>query len=118
MSRLFERWFKLMNTTIAIILSFAFFWITLYLLINDEGMVSRYLSHLSNATGNGGYSAISTILMIVAFIVDYILFVMPFAVIGIMIRGDKIGDKKRFILRFILKSFVFWIYLFAYLIPY
>jgi len=118
MDRLSERWFKLIDTTIAIIVSFAFFWITLYLLINDEGMVSRYLNHLSNVTGNDGYSAISTILRIVGYIVDYVLFVMPFAVVGIIIRGDKIGDKKRFILRFILKFFVFWIYLFAYLIPY
>ncbi len=33
---------------------------------------------------------------------------MPFAVIGIMIRGDKIGDKKRFILRFLLQFILFW----------
>jgi len=46
-------------------------------------------------------------LMFVTLAVDYILLVMPFAVIGIMIRGDKIGDKKRFILRFPLQVILF-----------
>ena len=117
MERLSERWFKLIENVSIIILSFAFFWGILYLLANDEGMVSRYLSHLNNATGNDGYSDIKTMFWIVAIVVDYILIVMPFSVIGMMIQGNKVGDKKQYILRFILKSFVFWLYLFANLIP-
>jgi hypothetical protein len=34
---------------------------------------------------------------------------MPFAVIVMMLRGDKIGDKKRFILRFPLQFILFLI---------
>ena len=100
MDRLSERWFRLTESIIIIILSFAFFWGTLVYLTHVEDVVS------SNATGNDGYPAI---LMIADFIVDYILFVMPFAVIGIVIRGDKIGDKKRYILRFPLQFILFWL---------
>jgi hypothetical protein len=100
MDRLSERWFRLTESIIIIILSFAFFWGTLVYLTHVEDVVS------SNATGNDGYPAI---LMIADFIVDYILFVMPFAVIVIMIRGDKIGDKKRFILRFPLQVLLLFI---------
>jgi len=89
MRRLSELWFRLIESVSIIILSFAFFWGAMY--------------YLSN------FSTISNILTIVTFIVDYILFVMPFAVIGIMIRGDKIGDKKRFILRFPLQFILFWL---------
>jgi len=106
MRRLSERWFRLTESINIIILSFTFFWGTLVYLTHVEDVVSSNPGYLSNATGNDGYPAI---LMIADFIVDYILFVMPFAVIGIMIRGDKIGDKKRFILRFPLQFILFWL---------
>ena len=117
MDRLSERWFKFTDKTNTIIFSFVFFWGTLVYLTHVEDMVSRYLSHLSNTTGNYGYSALKTMFWIVGLVVDYILIVMPFSVIGMMIQGDKVGDKKRYILRFIRKSFVFWIYLLTHLIP-
>ena len=100
MRRLSELWFRLIEIVSIIILSFAFFWGIMYNLSNVDDKISNNLNHLSDITGNDGYSTISNILMIVTFAVDYILLVMPFAVIGIIIRGDKIGDKKRFILRF------------------
>jgi len=100
MRRLSERWFRLTESISIIILSFAFFWGVMYYLTNVDDTIDHYLNHLSNITGNDGYSTISTIVDIASFVGVYILFVMPFAVIGIMIRGDKIGDKKRYILRF------------------
>jgi len=100
MRRLSELWFRWIENVSIIILSFAFFWGVMYNLSNFDSTISDHLNHLSDITGNDGYSTIGNILMFVTFIVDYILLVMPFAVIVIMIRGDKIGDKKRFILRF------------------
>jgi hypothetical protein len=109
MRRLSERWFRLIENVSIIILSFAFFWGAMYNLTNVDDKIDHYLNHLSNITGNDGYSTISTMVDIASFVGVYILFVMPFAVIGIMIRGDKIGDKKRFILRFPLQFILFWL---------
>ena len=81
----------------------------MYNLSNFDSTIANHLNHLSNITGNDGYSTISTMVDIASFVGVYILFVMPFAVIVIMIRGDKIGDKKRFILRFPLQFILFWL---------
>jgi len=107
MKRLSERWFRLTENINIIILSCAFFWSAMYNLSNFDSMISNHLNHLSDITGNDGYSVISNILMIVTFAVDYILLVMPFGVIGIMLHGDKVGDKKRYILRFPLQVLLF-----------
>jgi|GEM_PF-1193410 len=109
MRRLSELWFRWIENVSIIILSFAFFWGAMYNLSNFDSTIANHLNHLSDITGNDGYSTIGNILMFVTFIVDYILLVMPFAVIVIMIRGDKIGDKKRFILRFPLQFILFWL---------
>ena len=100
MRRLSELWFRWIENVSIIILSCVFFWGVIYYLSNVDDKVDHYLNHLSNITGNDGYSTISTMVDIAIFVGIYILFVMPFAVIGIVIRGDKISDKKRFILRF------------------
>jgi len=109
MRRLSELWFRWIENVSIIILSCVFFWGVMYNLSNFDSTISDHLNHLSDITGNDGYSTIGNILMFVTFIVDYILLVMPFAVIVIMIRGDKIGDKKRFILRFPLQFILFWL---------
>jgi len=107
MRRLSELWFRLIESISIIILSCVFCLIAMVYLTHIDNEIERHLNHLSKITGNDGYSTISNILMFVTLAVDYILFVMPFAVIGIMIRGDKIGDKKRFILRFPLQVILF-----------
>jgi len=107
MDRLSERWFRLIESVSIIILSCVFCWIAICCLTHVDNETERHLNHLSKITGNDGYSTISNMLMFVTLAVDYVLFVMPFAVIGIMIRGDKIADKKRFILRFPLQVILF-----------
>jgi len=108
MGRLSELWFKFTYTTSIVFFSFIFFWGALVYLIDIDGKITHYLSHLSDQTGNDGFSALKTLVVVVSIVVGYILIVMPFSVIGIFIRGNKVGDKKQYILRFLLRSILFW----------
>jgi hypothetical protein len=111
MDRLSERWFKLADKINTIIISIVFFWGGCAYLFDTGSKITSYLQNLSDKTGNDAYSAIKTLVIIFMLVGGYILFVMPFGVILMMIRGDKVGDKKQHILRFLLKSIFFWLYL-------
>jgi len=100
MHRLSERWFKFADKITTAIFSFIFFWVALAYLADADNKITHYLNHLSNQTGNDGYSAIETLIVVVSIIIGYVLIMMPFGVIIMLIFGDRIGDKKSFILRF------------------
>ena len=107
MSTLSERWFRLVEKGSTVVFSFIVFWGTLFSLNGIDTKITHYLNHLSDKTGNGAYSAIYTLYTIVCLIVIYILFVMPFGMVRIILRGDKIGDNKQYILRFPLQFLLF-----------
>jgi len=110
MSRLSERWFKFADALSTIIFSFIFFWSAFVYFVDFSGEIIHYINHLSDQTESDAYfSAIEFLVEIARIIVGYILLVMPFGVIGITILGDKVGDKKQFILRFPLKFPLFLI---------
>jgi len=108
MGRLSELWFKFTDTISTVIFSFIFFWGAIIYLIDTDGKIIHYLNHLSYQTGNDAFSSIKTLVIVFSIIIGYILIVMPFSVIGILIRGNKVGDKKQYILRFLLRSILFW----------
>jgi len=108
MGRLSEIWFKFTDTISTIVFSFIFFWGALVYLIDIDGKITHYLNHLSYQTGNDAYSTIKTLVIVLSIILGYILIIMPFSMIGIKLRGNKINNKKQHFLRFFLKSLLFW----------
>jgi len=99
MDRLFERWFKFVDTVSTVISSFIFSWVAAvicYSLIDDKAV--HYIDHLSKQTGNDALSAIGLLFWFVGAIVSYTLFMIPFSLIATLILGDKISNKKLFIL--------------------
>jgi len=100
MSRLSELWFRLTEKISTIIFSFIFFWGALVFLVETDDKIINYLDNLRSQIGYGYISAIKIMIAVASVIVGYILIVMPFSMIGMMILGNKVGDKKRFILRF------------------
>jgi len=113
MGRLSELWFRLTEKISAAIMSFIFFWGTLAYLGNIESKIVDYLEYLEYKTGNHGYFILELLVIIVSSVVDYILLVMPFSVIGMLLHGDKVVDKKRYILRFILYTIYFILAIFS-----
>jgi len=109
MGRLSELWFRVVEKISTIVFSFIFFWSILVYLVHIEDKISAYLGHLSDQTGNDGYSAIKTLVWVVSIVVDIILALIPFAVTGLLIRGDKVADKKRYILQLMLRILLFWV---------
>ncbi|MFP3159100.1 MAG: hypothetical protein RXR65_04960 [Hydrogenobaculum sp.] len=101
MSRLSERWFKFADAISTIIFSFIFFWGAFVYFVDFSGKIIHYINHLSDQTESDAYfSVIGFLVVMTRIIVGYILLVMPFSVIGITILGDKVGDKKQYVLRF------------------
>jgi len=101
MERLSERWFKFTDTISTVISSFIFSWVaSLACLYFIDHKIVNYIDHLSKQTGNDALSAISLLVGFVGAIVGYTLFMIPFSLIATLILGNKISNKKLFILTF------------------
>ena len=101
MERLSERWFKFTDTISTAISSFIFSWfaaVVCFYFIDDKTV--HYIDHLSKQTGNDALSAIGLLFEFIGAIVSYTLFMMPFGLIVSLIRGNRINNKKLFILIF------------------
>jgi len=107
MDRLSERWFKFTDTISTVISSFIFFWVAAFvcLYLIDHKIVN-YIDHLSKQTGNDALSAIGLLVGFVGAIVGYTLFMIPIGMIVTLIPGNRISNKKLFILIFPLVFFI------------
>jgi MFS family permease len=101
MDRLSERWFKFTDTISTVISSFIFFWVAAFVCFYfiDHTTV-HYIDHLSKQTGNDALSTIGALVEFVGYVVSYTLFMIPIGMIIVLIFGNRIGNKKAFILTF------------------
>jgi len=90
MSWLSERWLSFAEKINGIIFSFVFFWGTLPFMYHFENKLYNHLGHLKHATGNHGYFALQIVLVLVSCVVDFIWFIMPIYVAGVIIYWDKV----------------------------
>jgi len=93
-STLSETWFEIAKKVNAVFFSFIFFWTTLYFLPHITKMITHYLEHLGNTTGNTGYYTLETIVKGLSIILYVVFGLAPFVITGITLNIINIHKKK------------------------
>jgi len=85
-----EFWLRLAEKINGAIFGFVFFWGTLPFIYHFENKIYNHLGHLKHATGNSGYFDLQIVVFLVSCVVDFIWFIAPIFVAGVIYYWDKV----------------------------
>jgi len=87
-----EFWLRFTEKVNGAIFSFVFFWGTLGYLYHFEEKIYNYLEHMQYATKNQGYLALQVVIGLAGIVVDFVWFIAPIFVAGVIYYWNKV-DK-------------------------
>jgi len=95
MDRLSELWFEIIEKITTVIFSFVFFWGILNYLSGFEWLIYNHLGHLKHTTGNHRYFGLQVAVAIVNLVVNFVLFIAPVYITGVIFHLNKAGKYKQ-----------------------